>query len=107
MGNTSSTAQKTKKGARTFMRPVQLRALLSSQRTSRSRTRPTATRTPTCYTVSKCHVKKCGFRAATKKNKEARRVARSETGVGGVIERMGSGQEWKSWQLEREEIEKV
>ena len=80
---------------------------MSSQRTSRSRTRPTATRTPTCYTVSKCHVKKGGFRAATKKNKEARRVARSAAGVGGVIERMGSGQEWKSWQLEREEIEKV
>ena len=81
------------------------------------------------YTVSNCLVKKCGLgptklsnshlhihsvklscqkiwlRAVTKKNKEARRVARSAAGVGGVIERMGSGQELVKHKPVRHKIE--
>ena len=78
---------------------------MSNQRRSLSRTRPTATRAPTYKHSVKLSCQEIWLRAATKKNKEARRVARSAAGVGGVIERMGSGQEW-TIQLVRHKIEK-
>ena len=77
----------------------------SNQRRSLSRTRPTATRAPTYKHSVKLSCQEIWLRAATKKNKEARRVARSAAGVGGVIERMGSGQELVKHKPVRHKIE--